>query len=118
MSRNLGPGIERFTTKSNVEGGAPGESYWFWCVGCDTNHRFVTKNPEGGSGPCWTVDGNMDKPTFSPSLLCNRDLTPEHKAAGGHRCHLFLRAGMLQYLNDCTHDLSGKTVPVECLGNA
>jgi hypothetical protein len=88
------------------------ESYWFWCEPCNTHHRFVTKSG-ANEGPVWTFDGNLESPTFSPSLLCNKDLTPEHKAAGGHRCHLFLRKGMVQYLGDCTHDHAGKTVPVQ-----
>lgn len=94
------------------------ESYWFWCAGCDTHHRFVTKagTGEGEAGqPVWQFDGNTERPTFSPSLLCNGNMKPEdlHPNTTSHRCHLFLRAGMVQYLNDCTHSLAGKTIPVE-----
>ena len=90
-----------------------GESVWFWCLGCATHHRFVIKLGEGESGPCWSFDGDLEKPTFSPSLRCNPNLTPEHKAAGGHRCHLFLRAGMVEYLADCTHEYAGVTMSVD-----
>lgn len=88
-----------------------GVSYWFWCSGCDTHHRFVTSLGKGETGPVWSFDGNEDSPTFSPSLLCNRDnAEPE---VGVHRCHLFLRNGVVEYLSDCTHELAGHKVPVE-----
>jgi len=92
---------------------AGGESFWFWCAPCDTHHRYVTKLGEGETGPCWQTSGPRDKPTFTPSLLCNRNLTEEHRAAGGHRCHLYFTDGTVRYLGDCTHDLAGKTVPFE-----
>jgi len=91
--------------------GKPGESFWFWCPGCKTNHRFVTKLAEGETGPCWSFDGNLEAPTFSPSLLYNRD--GGDPAKGVHRCHLFLRKGMVEYLPDCTHEYAGKTIPVQ-----
>jgi hypothetical protein len=32
------------------------------------------------------------------------------------RCHSFVRAGMIEFLSDCTHELAGKTVPIPDLG--
>ncbi len=105
-----------------------GVSYQFWCSGCAGHHSYTTKLGEGETGPVWTYDGNEEAPTFSPSLLANPQIKglcscqdseecdqdshakPDY---GYHRCHLFLRAGMVQYLSDCTHSLAGKTVPVE-----
>jgi hypothetical protein len=92
--------------KTKTEQGA--ESYWFWCGGCGTHHTFRTKKPAGDAGPIWTFDGNEELPTFSPSLLVRYGNRP-----GDKRCHLFLKAGMVQYLGDCTHKLKGLTVPVE-----
>jgi hypothetical protein len=34
------------------------------------------------------------------------------------RCHIFVRDGKIQFLNDCTHELAGKTVPMEPLWGA
>lgn len=104
-------GVTRYTTLSSEPGGEPGESYWFWCDGCSTNHRFVTKLPTGETGDTWTFSGSLEKPTFSPSLICNRS-RPD-PARGVHLCHLYLRDGMVQYLTDCTHELAGATVPVQ-----
>jgi hypothetical protein len=75
-----------------------GEVYSFWCPGCEQHHLFAVRK-EGR--PSWTFDGNMQQPTFSPSLLYP-DKTP--------RCHLFLRNGKLEFCSDCEHELAGKTV--------
>lgn len=101
--------LEKHTYKTGEE------SVWFWCSPCDTHHRFVTKRADGAppQSPQWGWNGDLDKPTFTPSLFCNRDATPEDIALGAHRCHLFLREGMVQYLNDCSHSAAGTTVPVE-----
>lgn len=80
-----------------------GKAYLFHCPGCRSTHVFYVGCP---GMPSWTFDGNMDKPTFSPSLLCNHT-TP------GKRCHLFLREGVIQFLSDCEHDHSGKTIPLD-----
>lgn len=77
--------------------------YLVMCPGCDEYHQIHTENKYG---PNWSFNGNMDKPTFSPSLLVNGDLS--NKSA--HRCHSFIRDGKWQFLGDCTHDLAGKTV--------
>jgi hypothetical protein len=104
----IGPGMKlrRFQMHSAAGVNTPeedlGESFWFWCSGCDTNHRFVTKNPKGVSGPTWSFNGNLERPTFTPSLLY-----PSLK------CHLYVTDGTIRYLDDCAHALRGKTVPLE-----
>lgn len=71
-------------------------AHWmFWCPGCECAHGWNAK---------WTFDGNEDAPTVSPSLLSR---------TGDKVCHLFVRAGYLVFLSDCTHALAGKTVPME-----
>lgn len=95
--------------------GAPddekGERYWFHCAGCDTDHAFTTKLAKGEVGPVWGFDGNMDSPTVAGSLMVNRGRADVER--GIHQCHLFLKAGMVQYLPDCTHHLANQTVPVQ-----
>ncbi len=91
-----------------------GESVWFWCNGCDTHHRYQTKRDDGVTdGPLWKFNGDLDNPTFSPSLRCNGSPGVADPERGVHLCHLYLRNGQVQYLNDCTHALAGMTVPVE-----
>jgi hypothetical protein len=78
-----------------------GKSYRFFCPGCGNYHMFDVRID--GAHPSWTFDGNMERPTFSPSLLCN----PNHPPS---RCHLFLKGGMIEFLGDCHHRLAGQTV--------
>lgn len=47
--------------------------YMMWCPGCEQAHGPEVRIPETPAdygGPLWDFDGNMEKPTFSPSLLC------------------------------------------------
>jgi hypothetical protein len=78
-----------------------GLSIWFHCPGCNTLHPYQV-NPEA-KGPKWQFNGDVEKPTFTPSLLVDKD-RPER------RCHLFLTDGRIQYLSDCFHTLAGQTV--------
>lgn len=64
--------------------------------------------------PIWDFNGDINNPTFTPSLL-NRtgsfaeptyidppDIPPT-------RCHLFVTNGVINYCGDCTHEYNGKT---------
>ncbi len=77
--------------------------YHFWCPGCKRVHGFRIRRYEADESPqpLWTFDGDLNKPTFSPSLLY-QTVTP--------RCHLFLTGGQLHFLTDCGHELAGKVV--------
>lgn len=78
--------------------GDPKITHTFWCPACECGHYI---------GPGWTSDGNLDAPTISPSILVRSG-----NAEGQTVCHMFVRAGMIEYLSDCTHALAGKTVPM------
>lgn len=42
-----------------------------WCPGCDLLHPFSIVGEDGSHGEnVWTWDGNLEQPTFEPSLLC------------------------------------------------
>lgn len=78
--------------------------WMWWCAPCGTHHW--------GDGERWTFDGNVDCPTFSPSFLVQGCTGP------GSVCHSYVKNGQIQYLNDCTHALRGKTVPLtECVAH-
>ena len=76
----------------------------------------------GGPGPRWTWDGTPDKPTFRPSVLViyehwvppavPGEPHPPKQTKVTDKCHSFVTDGMIQFLNDTTHELSGKTVPL------
>ena len=83
------------------------KSVLFFCAPCDTHHSFTVARGAGDptSMPVWRFNGDLEKPTFGPSLRVSY---------GGKKvCHLFLRAGMVEYLPDCFHDHAGKAVPVQ-----
>lgn len=75
-----------------------------FCPGCEQRHPIEIECPPGnpvGSG--WTWNGSFEKPTFHPSLLCNKD----HPSS---RCHSFITDGKIRFLEDCWHKLKGQTV--------
>lgn len=80
--------------------------YVFWCPGCDQPHPYrVHPDPYRANMPMWSFNGDMDRPTFSPSLLV-------HPSPGQPRCHLFVKNGTIEFCGDCDHALAGKTVPM------
>lgn len=97
---------------------------YFDCPGCQLGH-FLPVGP--GPGPRWGFNGSEERPTLTPSILARgtRRLTEEEVAIienGGKVvpepsvCHSFVTDGRIEFLNDCTHALAGKTVdlpPVE-----
>lgn len=72
-------------------------SQYVFCPACNTIHLFDDR---------WTFNNNYDKPTFNPSMLVK---TPQQNKRD-RVCHSFVRDGQIQYLGDCTHDMSNKTV--------
>ena len=62
--------------------------------------------PETGSP--WEFDGNYEAPTFSPSMLANRDrMWEEHLTLP-----LLVENGHWWFLKDSTHHLASQTVPM------
>ena len=94
------------------------------CPGCATlkkwskhwmaQHTFYIRplNGREKSTPVWKFDGNLRKPTFSPSLKMETDYYFDGKTPQKVVCHFFLRAGIFEYLDDCTHELAGQKVPM------
>lgn len=76
------------------------------CPACKGEHQMDER---------WKFDGNLELPSFEPSLhyRCNTpDMKEYRKECASTVCHSFIRAGMIEYLNDCTHALAGQTVPL------
>jgi hypothetical protein len=103
---------------------AEGGRLLFMCPGCKEMHQVMVGD---GPGPRWGFNGDYDQPTFTPSVHVAghkviRDSDGswtgewERDSAGNpvpSVCHSFVRDGQIQFLGDCTHDLTGKTVPLE-----
>jgi hypothetical protein len=92
---------------------------WWDCPGCGLVH-WVNLDPaatrERADGtrepaPCWSWNGSLDAPTFSPSVLVTWTAGDQPRV-----CHMFVQDGRVQFLGDCTHALAGHTVdlsPIE-----
>jgi hypothetical protein len=55
---------------------------------------------KGDVRPSWIWNGSLESPTLNPSILttCNG--------------HCFVRAGVIEYLPDSTHEYAGKHMPL------
>jgi len=96
----------------------------FWCPGCKTSHTITHGNP----GATWNWNGDIDKPSFTPSILAkqghyayneprdkcwctyNKDHPNDPSPFTCQHCHSFITDGRIQFLSDCTHELAGQTV--------
>lgn len=83
----------------------------FVCPGCkeeelDSSGLHMIPVNSLTKTPAWEWDSNLEFPTLSPSILTRQGL--DFKFV----CHSFLKAGVFQYLDDCTHSLKGLFVPM------
>lgn len=97
----------------------------FWCPGCDEAH--TVKVVDGA----WEWNGDVEKPTFNPSVLMTGGHFNLNRAEGAScwctyyaehpelkvdfkcgRCHSYVRNGNIEFLPDCSHELAGQTVPL------
>lgn len=98
----------------------------FRCPGCKSFHSLNVS----GDGTSWGFNGDLEKPTFTPSVLARTGHYAGHHKAGDSCwctyyaehpdektdgfeccvCHSFVTDGRVQFLSDCTHALAGQTV--------
>lgn len=102
-------------------------SITFKCPGCGDTHTI-----NGSPNHKWIFNGDVNRPTFSPSLLvrcghyvdrhkegdsCWCTYNKEHPEKTApfkcYRCHSYVIDGKIQFLLDCTHDFAGKTLDLE-----
>lgn len=86
---------------------------------------MIVESPDGG--PAWGWNGDVARPTFTPSLLVRGVQwapeygfhKPTHHVEPGQPivCHSSISDGQWQFLGDCTHTLAGQTVPVVPIPN-
>lgn len=99
-----------------VDGDTNYSCLMFVCPGCKelggTGLHMLPVNsleklPPGDKRPMWGWDGNLEAPTVNPSIL-TRGGPPEDQ----YVCHSYLKAGVFQFLGDCTHPLADQHVPI------
>lgn len=108
------------------------DQLFFLCPGCEMLHGVNVNRSK--SGPGWDWNGDANKPTFSPSILCRSyywtpraDLDPEvarlvregklTQTKVDTVCHSFITDGRIEFLSDCTHALAGQTVGLPEIGD-
>ena len=93
-----------------------GRQLIFYCPACESNHVV---NIEGIDSmyPQWVFNGDVNKPTISPSVLVRWTEPSDKEEEFEDRtkdinkvCHFFIRNGKIEFCGDCTHKLSGQTV--------
>lgn len=84
-----------------------------WCPACERLHPLPSDTGK------WAFDGNMERPTFSPSFkhYLNGDKGAFRQIVSDKNgrqviCHYILTAGVLNFCSDCTHAMAGQAVPL------
>jgi len=85
----------------------------FFCPGCQCAHGVWTSKA-AHNGARWTWNGDVERPTFSPSLVVTLEYPQGHGVPPKTvRCHSYVTNGQIQFLSDSTHALAGQTVPLQ-----
>jgi Family of unknown function (DUF6527) len=92
------------------DGGMPTDEiggYYHYCPACHEPHGIAVKQ-RNRSGARWSFNGDMERPTFAPSIKCFTIVEGKQHTL----CHYFIRDGMIEFCNDNPHALNGQTVPL------
>jgi hypothetical protein len=85
--------------KYETEGGST--YIYHYCVPCKHCHQYQV--------PRWTFNGNIEAPSFSPSM---REFYRAKDGGEKTLCHYFLTDGIMKYCGDSPHDMAGKEMPL------
>lgn len=55
----------------------------------------------------WSWNGDTEKPTVKPSILTQFQWGEDRVTV---RCHTFVNDGMVEFLQDCSHEFAGHTL--------
>jgi len=80
----------------------------YWCPGCDSLHCIAILPDRQSNGAGWSFTGTLECPTYAPSQLTKWKGKDDKEFV----CHTYIREGNIEFLNDCTHALKEKTVPL------
>lgn len=98
----------------------------FDCPGCQRMHSLAVKQVDGRPvHAVWGFNHDAQRPTFTPSIkvtthtwappvtadnLADWQRKPWEQHKVKHICHSIVTDGRIQFLDDCTHKLAGRTV--------
>jgi hypothetical protein len=93
-----------------------------YCPGCRHTHCFNVEQPTRAwpefniaGGVKWSFNGNLERPSFSPSMLIQTGgwKSPEGKDIPQRTlCHYVLSDGVINFCADSAHELTGRAVPL------
>lgn len=91
------------------------DALMFCCPGCAGDggtglHMLPVNATDSAGRPKWTWDGNLEAPTLDPSILTRWGPSEKNNV-----CHSYLRNGVIEFLDDCTHVYAGQHVPLSPL---
>lgn len=98
----------------SAQPGTGSPNFLIWCPACKCCHGIWVDPNRSPSGGGWTFDGNAEAPTIKPSIKVTyngKDADQPGRPVG--ICHSVITAGIIAYCADCTHELAGKSVPME-----
>ena len=105
--------------RAQLQGEPPYQMLYHWCPACESLHGISIRG-DGGKRPNWEWNGDLDKPTCTPSVLNfttysdedGPDDKPVELPNGERRtlCHYFITNGQLVFCGDNPHALNGQTV--------
>lgn len=84
-----------------------GACIWWDCPGCGDMHSIPVALTGGNASKNWHFNGDIEKPTVSPSVLTRSRFTGQTPKM---ICHFFIREGRAEFCTDSTHQFAGKTV--------
>lgn len=93
----------------NGEGAEHADAGWMhYCPACKIMHAIAVEHPLA-NGARWSfVNGDTDKPTFTPSVR----ITYPTIVKNARVCHYIITDGIIDFCDDCTHELKGQKVPL------
>lgn len=96
-----------------VDGNDEHYAWSFECPGCGSGHLLPFKHTKAyHTGPLWTFNGDVDNPTFSPSIRSRYNFRGQTDPQTHDVCHFHIKNGQFEFCSDSTHELSGKTAPM------
>lgn len=72
---------------------------------------IVVKAPASYTRPAWEWNGDVENPTLTPSV--SRKTFERDGVTVKTINHFFVTDGNVQFLEDCTHDKKGQTLPLQ-----
>lgn len=98
------------------------EKHGAYKIKCPAGHNhYINTNVPNQQNAQWAFNGNLDFPTFTPSInestgyfvdpnIQGDEGDEEFIKQNSYRCHFIVTDGKIYFCPDCSHDLKGQTL--------